>query len=178
MAVAPVDSPGRLDDPFSIAFSNYLQFLLVPPAKLPKVAFSNNLQFPLVPPAKLPTKVHLKVPVNFPPRNIRHWDQNSIFSEFCHNEYLFVSRLTIFLFSQSSTFGFPLSRQGGRVDPDARGIVDQIGRDMTLGPNFYIFSVLSPRICFCFVNPYFLAGIAASVEIWLLAVSKHVLKRS
>ena len=48
----------------------------------------------------------------------------------------------------------------------------------TLGPKFYIFSVLSPRICFCFVNPYFLAGIAAFVEILLLAVSKHVLKRS
>ena len=49
---------------------------------------------------------------------------------------------------------------------------------LTLGPDFYIFSVLSPRICFCFVNPYFLAGIAAFVEILLLAVSKHVLKRS
>ena len=49
---------------------------------------------------------------------------------------------------------------------------------MTLGPKFYIFSVLSPRICFCFVNPYFLAGIAAFVEILLLAVSKHDLKRS
>ena len=48
---------------------------------------------------------------------------------------------------------------------------------MTLGPNFYLFSVLSPRICFCFVNPYFLAGIAAFCEILLLAVSKHVLKR-
>ena len=48
----------------------------------------------------------------------------------------------------------------------------------TLGPKFYIFSVLSPRICFCFANPYFLAGIAAFVEILLLAVSKHVLKRS
>ena len=49
---------------------------------------------------------------------------------------------------------------------------------LTLGPHFYIFSVLSPRICFCFVNPYFLAGIAAFGEILLLAVSKHVLKRS
>ena len=49
---------------------------------------------------------------------------------------------------------------------------------LSLGPKFYIFSVLSPRICFCFVNPYFLAGIAAFVEILLLAVSKHVLKRS
>ena len=49
---------------------------------------------------------------------------------------------------------------------------------LTSGPKFYIFSVLSPRICFCFVNPYFLAGIAAFVEILLLAVSKHVLKRS
>ena len=47
-----------------------------------------------------------------------------------------------------------------------------------IGLKFYIFSVLSPRICFCFVNPYFLAGIAAFVEILLLAVSKHVLKRS
>ena len=52
------------------------------------------------------------------------------------------------------------------------------GLYMTLEPKFYIFSVLSPRICFCFVNPYFLAGIAAFVEILLLAVSKHVLKRS
>ena len=59
MLAAPVGSPKRLDDPFSIAFSNYLQFPLVPPAKLPKVAFSNYLQFPLVPPAKLPTKFHL-----------------------------------------------------------------------------------------------------------------------
>ena len=48
----------------------------------------------------------------------------------------------------------------------------------TLGPNFYIFSVLSPRICFCFVNPYLLAGIAAFFEILLLAVSRHDLKRS
>ena len=37
--LAPVGSPGRLDDPFSRAFSNYLQFPLVPPAKLPKVVF-------------------------------------------------------------------------------------------------------------------------------------------
>ena len=29
---------------------------------------------------------------------------------------------------------------------------------MTLGPNFYIFSVLSPLICFCFVNPLFFCG--------------------
>ena len=49
---------------------------------------------------------------------------------------------------------------------------------VTLGPKLYLFIVLSPRICFCFVNPYFLAGIAAFVEILLLAVSKHVLKRS
>ena len=49
---------------------------------------------------------------------------------------------------------------------------------LTLGPKFYIFSVLSPRICFCFVNPYFLAGIAAFCEILLLAVSKYDLKRS
>ena len=77
---------------------------LVPPhpAEIPfKVAFSSYLQFPLVPPAKLPTKY------------------------------------------------------------------------LTLGPTFYIFSVLSPRICFCFVNPYSLAGIAAFFEILLLAVSKH-----
>ena len=52
------------------------------------------------------------------------------------------------------------------------------GLYMTLGPKFYIFSVLSPRICFCFVNPYCIAGIAAFFEILLLAVSKHVLKRS
>ena len=41
-----------------------------------------------------------------------------------------------------------------------------------------MFSVLSPQICFCFVNPYFLAGIAAFYEILLLAVSKHDLKPS
>ena len=49
---------------------------------------------------------------------------------------------------------------------------------VTLGPKFYLFSVLSPRICFCFVNPSFLAGIAAFIEILLLALSKHDLKRS
>ena len=49
---------------------------------------------------------------------------------------------------------------------------------MTLGPTFYIFSVLSPRICFCFVNPYFLAGCAAFFAILRLAVSKHDLKAS
>ena len=59
MAVAPVGSPTSAELPFKVAFSNYLQFPLVPPAKLPKVAFSNYLQFPLVPPAKLPTKFHL-----------------------------------------------------------------------------------------------------------------------
>ena len=90
MAPAPVGPPKRLDDPFLIAFPNYLQFPLVPPPKLPKVAFSNYLQFPLVPPAKLPTKFHLKVPVNFPPRNLRHWDQHYIFSVFCHHGYVFV----------------------------------------------------------------------------------------
>ena len=40
---------------------------------------------------------------------------------------------------------------------------------MTLGPKFYIFSVLSPRICFCFVNPYLLAGCAAFFAILRLA---------
>ena len=104
MACAPVGSPKPPDDPFSIAFSNYLQFPLVPPAKLPKVAFPNYLKFPWVPPAKLPT-------------------------------------------------------------------------ELALGPTFYTFNVLSPRICFCFANPYCLAGIAAFIEILLLAVSKHVLKR-
>ena len=49
---------------------------------------------------------------------------------------------------------------------------------MTLGPKLYLFSVLSPRICFCFVNPYFLAGPAAFFEILRLAVSKHDLKAS
>ena len=67
-------------------------------------------------------------------------------------------------------------RPGGQAD--AGGIMDQFGRDMTLGPNFYIFSVLSPRICFCFVKQYCIAGIAAFFEILLLAVSKRVLKRS
>ena len=52
------------------------------------------------------------------------------------------------------------------------------GLYMTLGPKFYIFSVLSPRICFCFVKPYCIAGIAAFFEILLLALSKHVLKPS
>ena len=52
------------------------------------------------------------------------------------------------------------------------------GLYMTLGPKFNIFSVFSPRICFCFVKQYCIAGIAAFVEILLLAVSKHVLKRS
>ena len=47
--LAPVGSPGRLDDPFSIAFSNYLHFPLVPPAKI-------YLQSPLVPQVKLPTE--------------------------------------------------------------------------------------------------------------------------
>ena len=46
----------------------------------------------------------------------------------------------------------------------------------TLGPKFYMFSALSPRICFCFVNPYFLSGIAAFCEILLLAMSKYVLE--
>ena len=46
------------------------------------------------------------------------------------------------------------------------------------GPNFYIFSVLSPRICFCFVNPSFLAGSAVFFAILRLAVSKHDLKAS
>ena len=27
---------------------------------------------------------------NVPPRNIRHWDQNYIFSVFCHHGYVFV----------------------------------------------------------------------------------------
>ena len=48
----------------------------------------------------------------------------------------------------------------------------------TFGPKLYLFSVFSPRICFCFVKQYCIAGIAAFFEILLLAVSKHVLKRS
>ena len=48
----------------------------------------------------------------------------------------------------------------------------------TLAPKFYIFSVFSPRICFCFVKQYCIAGIAAFFEILLLAVSKLILKRS
>ena len=52
------------------------------------------------------------------------------------------------------------------------------GLYMTLGPKFYISSVFSPRICFCFVKQYCIAGIAAFFEILLLAASKHVLKRS
>ena len=49
---------------------------------------------------------------------------------------------------------------------------------LTLGPRFYTFRVLSPRICFCFVNPYSLAGCAAFFAILRLAVSKHDLKAS
>ncbi len=56
MWAAPVGSPTYAELAFKVAFSNYLRFPLVPPAKLPKVAFSNYLQFPLVPPAKLPTE--------------------------------------------------------------------------------------------------------------------------
>ena len=52
------------------------------------------------------------------------------------------------------------------------------GLYMTLGRKFYIFSVFSPWICFCFVKQYCIAGVAAFFEILLLAVSKHVLKRS
>ena len=48
---------------------------------------------------------------------------------------------------------------------------------MTLGPKFYIFSVFHHGYVFCFVKQYCIAGIAAFVEILLLAVSKHVLKR-
>ena len=49
---------------------------------------------------------------------------------------------------------------------------------VTLGTKLYLFSVLSPRICFCFVNPYFLAGRAACFAILRLAVSKHDLNAS
>ena len=49
---------------------------------------------------------------------------------------------------------------------------------MTSGPKLYNFSVLSPRICFYFVNLYFLVQIATFFEIFKLAVSKHDLKPS
>ena len=49
---------------------------------------------------------------------------------------------------------------------------------LTLGPHFYMFSVFSPRIRFCFVKLYCIEGIAAFFEILLLAISKHDLKRS
>ena len=65
----------------------------------------------------------------------------------------------------------------GVATPIKTGCTMEEQQYTTLGPKFYIFSVLSPRICFCFVNPYFLAGIASFCEILLLAVSKHVLKR-
>ena len=42
----------------------------------------------------------------------------------------------------------------------------------------YISSVLSPRICFCFVNPISLAGRAAFFANLRLAISKHDLKAS
>ena len=48
---------------------------------------------------------------------------------------------------------------------------------MTSGPTFYIFNILSPRICFCFAKPY-LAGCAAFFAILCLAVPKHDLKAS
>ena len=49
---------------------------------------------------------------------------------------------------------------------------------LTLGPEFYIFSVLSPRICFCFQNRRFLAPRPPDDLSYNLPVSKHVLKRS
>ena len=51
-------------------------------------------------------------------------------------------------------------------------------RYLTLGPKFYNFNVLSPRICFCFVNPYILADIAANHLHHCNPVSKHDLKPS
>ena len=49
---------------------------------------------------------------------------------------------------------------------------------LTLAPKFYNFSVLSPRRCFCFVNPYLLTEIAAQHLDHTMAVSNHVLKPS
>ena len=77
----------------------------------------------------------------------------------------------------------PSSSELGKLVPRTRrraetGLLWATALILTLGPKFYIFSVLSPRICFCFENPFFLAGSAAFFEILLLAVSKHVLKPS
>ena len=49
---------------------------------------------------------------------------------------------------------------------------------MTLGPKFYNFGVLSPRIFFCFVNPCFFAEIAAQDLDNKMAVSNHDFKPS
>ena len=49
MAPAPVGSPGRLDDAFSIAFSNYLQFPLVPQLNYQKWPFQITANFPWFP---------------------------------------------------------------------------------------------------------------------------------
>ena len=62
MSLAPVGSPGAGYIPFKVAFSNCLQFPLVPQAKLPlkfafEITFQNyllelHLKLPLVPQAK------------------------------------------------------------------------------------------------------------------------------
>ena len=113
--------------------------------------------------------------------------KNSLFLKVCFRPNGLQIR-TLRHFSQSSAFGFPFSLSDGSDRPVAGGppgdarIMPMDRHEgsnyMTLGPKLYLFSVLSPRICFCVVNPYFLAGIAAFIEILLLAVSKHVLKRS
>ena len=56
MFIAPVGSPGPGYIPFKVAFSNCLQFPLVPPAKVP-------YQFPFQFPAGSPPHVPLKLPL-------------------------------------------------------------------------------------------------------------------
>ena len=46
----------------------------------------------------------------------------------------------------------------------------------TLGPKIYNFSVFSPRICFCFVNPKFRKILAALDEYFAMAVSNSDLE--
>ena len=52
-----------------------------------------------------------------------------------------------------------------------------LNNNIDVGANILYFQCFVTTVCFCFVNPNLLAGIAAFVEILLLAVSKHVLKR-
>ena len=61
-------------------------------------------------------------------------------------------------------------------DVDSQRISNVWPKYLTLGPKFYNFSVLSPRICFCFVNPKFRKIPAALDEYFAMAVSNRDLK--